>query len=74
MPAAGKRPSRSRALLASVPLGRFGEPAEVANLIRLLLSDAASCNMGQVVCVDGGVTAAWTQEQRNGGNLDERCR
>jgi 3-oxoacyl-[acyl-carrier protein] reductase len=37
------------------PLGRLGEPGEVAAAIRFLVSDAASFITGQVLGVDGGL-------------------
>ena len=46
-----------RYLTASVPLGRYGEPAEVAALVGWLLSDEASYVNGAIYAVDGGQTA-----------------
>ena len=46
------------ALLAMTPLGRLGQPDEVASLIRFLLSAEASYISGSLVFVDGGYDAA----------------
>ena len=37
-----------------IPIGRLGEPEEVARVIVFLLSDAASYMTGQIVTIDGG--------------------
>jgi len=50
-------PERRDYLLNGIPLGRFGEPEEIANLNLFLLSEAASFITGQIICADGGYTA-----------------
>ena len=42
-----------------VPLGRWGEPEEVANAVCFLASDEASYITGSELLVDGGVTAGF---------------
>ncbi len=38
-----------------IPLGRFGTPQEVSQMVAVLLSDACSYMTGQVLTVDGGL-------------------
>lgn len=43
-------------ILAAIPLGRMGQPAEVAGAVRFLAADPAAAYMtGQVLQVDGGM-------------------
>ena len=43
------------------PLGRLGEPDEVAALCHFLASDEAAYITGQNIAIDGGLTAGWTE-------------
>ena len=42
-------------MLGNIPLGRFGLPTDVANLVLFLVSDESNYITGQVINVDGGM-------------------
>jgi NAD(P)-dependent dehydrogenase (short-subunit alcohol dehydrogenase family) len=48
---------RKAGLISTVPLGRVGEPDEIANAIVFLCSDKAAFITGHVLSVDGGKSA-----------------
>lgn len=52
-------PERIAAIAARHPVGRLGEPGEVADLIVFLLSDRASFITGSCHLVDGGYVSGW---------------
>jgi 3-oxoacyl-[acyl-carrier protein] reductase len=45
----------TQAMLQATPLGRFGDPRDVAGAVRFLCSDDASFITGEVLLVDGGL-------------------
>jgi NAD(P)-dependent dehydrogenase (short-subunit alcohol dehydrogenase family) len=53
-----RNPERARErMTAEVPLGRFGRPAEVADMCVYLLSDESAFVTGAEFVIDGGLTA-----------------
>lgn len=44
-------------MAASIPLGRYGEPSDVASLVLFLCSDEASFLTGAAIPIDGGMRA-----------------
>ncbi|MBT9130969.1 MAG: 3-oxoacyl-(acyl-carrier-protein) reductase FabG [candidate division WS2 bacterium] len=54
----GKLPDNIKEeFLKRIPVKRFGKPAEVAGLIKFLTSEEADYITGQVIVIDGGLTA-----------------
>jgi 3-oxoacyl-[acyl-carrier protein] reductase len=47
-------PERRQTVLASIPLGRFASPADIARVVLFLASDASAYVTGDTVVVDGG--------------------
>ena len=52
--AARSDPARSQSIMDRTPMGRWGEPGDVAAVVSFLLSDAARFVTGAVLPVDGG--------------------
>ncbi len=50
-------PQTRDALLQRIPLGRVAEPADIVGAVLLLCSPAASFITGQILYIDGGLTA-----------------
>ncbi|MBE2240376.1 MAG: SDR family oxidoreductase [Caldilineaceae bacterium] len=50
-------PVKAAPMLAKIPLGRFGQPVEVADLILFLASSASDLITGETILIDGGYTA-----------------
>lgn len=51
------QPEKGGPMLAKIPLGRFGQPIEVADAILYLASPAADLITGETLMLDGGYTA-----------------
>jgi len=51
-------PKRNEWMLSRIPLGRFGRPSDVGNLVLYLASPAADYLTGEVINVDGGWLSA----------------
>jgi NAD(P)-dependent dehydrogenase (short-subunit alcohol dehydrogenase family) len=47
-------PTRNKRILDCIPMSRFGDPQDVANLAIFLASDASNYLTGQTIYIDGG--------------------
>lgn len=49
-------PIRAEAILSRIPLGKWGQPEDVAHAVAYLLSEEASMVTGHILAIDGGYT------------------
>ncbi len=54
-----KDPEKAQRRLVHVPMGRFGEPEEMANAVLFLASDESSFMTASTFLVDGGISGAY---------------
>lgn len=47
-------PAKSKPMMDKIPLGRFNETIDIANVVVFLLSDEASMINGTILPIDGG--------------------
>jgi NAD(P)-dependent dehydrogenase (short-subunit alcohol dehydrogenase family) len=59
-------PERAEKRLVHIPVGRFGEPEEIAAAAAFLASDDASFITASTFLVDGGLTAAYITPSQAG--------
>ena len=53
------------------PVGRVGNPPDIANMVLYLCSDMAGFITGENICVDGGMTRQMIYHGDHGWNLDK---
>jgi 3-oxoacyl-[acyl-carrier protein] reductase len=53
---AAVRPGKRAEFYAQIPMGRFGDPSEIAPAVAFLASDIAAYITGAVLHVDGGLS------------------
>ena len=52
----GLSDAQKQQIVHRTPLGRLGQPRDVAGPVLFLLSEAAEFITGQIIVVDGGIT------------------
>jgi NAD(P)-dependent dehydrogenase (short-subunit alcohol dehydrogenase family) len=54
------------------PVGRVGDPLDIANMVLYLCSDMAGFITGQDICIDGGMTKQMIYHADYGWTLNEK--